>query len=754
MIGGGQERSTGWSRDRAVRLLGWVFVVAVLVYYAWRMVGIGLDWRQSFWVYWAPEHSEGDIDNAMKYGDMTLREAEAVADADEGKKSPAERNAEQRLIDAGERPATIARPGPGLFDSPFNAQNFRSRWQHLRPVYSQILRGWVQTYERLSKETPDGEYDLDYPPMRLLVMTLWTWHVESCYPGVTRFPHGPERVFDPDRNQSIVATMDVAQPVLKLNAACEGATAISIFILVWLWMARSRPAELTAPPDSTGSWRRRWGDPMLLAPVVLFGIATFFRPNLSWQMSLPAPDSGEVSPIDVRIASVGWWTMLLLRYLSAVCLARFLPRPYRAPMCALVAATLAWLNPASILDSFGWMQWHSWLPPFFLVAAILATLDWWVAAGLVLGVGCMFKGQLLFVMPVLVLCPLLAGWPGRFMRIVAGAAAGAGLILWPWLVTNGQAEKWIFFTVSTAVFFCVLSGFRGFLWRQGRGAWNQISTGWDPLARQATLAGAALLVIGLVYLVLLLFTHHGTPLGTALLAAGIVLVPWFLSRRLIGAWLLLAFAASMWLVYFHVGGSPSWWEVGFFYGTQKHDVMQLGAASLSNLSSILHERYDWQLHDVVTTFKRPIFGMTELDVQSFCAVIFAAAVLLCTAAAAVHLRRKDPRFLIALVAPWVLFTTLLTQMTARYTTLPAVMGSLLIGVSAEMSLLPFLQTVLACAMLGNQMLQTNSSQAPVAFSITHPTYPDLGWLMVLLAAVFLCSALMPTWRWRRGVEVV
>jgi len=493
---------------------------------------------------------------------------------------------------------------------------------------------------------------------------------------------------------------------------------------------------------------------MLLAPVVLFAIATFLRPNLSWQISLPSPDNGEVSPIDVRVASVGWWTLLLLRYLSAVCLARFLPRPFRAPMCALVAATLAWLNPASILDSFGWMQWDSWLPPFFLLAAILATLDAWVAAGLVLGVGCMFKGQLLFVTPVLLLCPLLAGWPGRFMRIAVGTAAGAGLILWPWLVTNGQAEKWIFFAVSTAAFFCVLSAFRGFLWRQGREGWKQLSTGWDPLLRQATLAGAALLVVGVVYLLLLLVTHHGTPLPSALLALGIVLVPWFLSRRLIGAWLLLAFAASMWLVYFQVGGSSSWWDVGFLYGTQKHGVMQLGAASLSNLSSILHERYDWQLHDVVTTFKRPIFGMTELDVQSFCAVIFIVTVLLCTVAAAVHMRRKDPRFLIALVAPWVLFTTLLTQMTARYTLLPAVVGSLLIGVSAEMSLLPFLQTVLACAMLGNQMLQTNSSQAPVAFSITHPTYPDLGWLMVLLAAVFLCSALMPSWRWRRGVEVV
>jgi hypothetical protein len=366
----------------------------------------------------------------------------------------------------------------------------------------------------------------------------------------------------------------------------------------------------------------------------------------------------------------------------------------------------------------------------------------------------MFKGQLLFVTPLLVLCPLLAGWPGRFMRIAGGAAAGAGLILWPWLVTNQQAEKWTFLAVTTAAFFCLLSGFRGFLWREGRQGWNQLSAGWDPWARNATLAGAALWLVLVLFLVVLVLNRHGTPLPSALLVLGIVLVPWFLSRRLIGPWLLVAFAASLWLVYFHVGGSSSWWEIGFLYGTQKHDVMQLGAVSLSNLSSILHERYDWQLHDVVTTFKRPSFGMTGLDVQSFCAVIFIVAVLLCTVAAAVHMRRKDPRFLITLVAPWVLFTTLLTQMTARYTVLPAVIASLLVGVSAEMSLLPFLQTVLACVMLGNQMLGGDSTQAPVAYSITHPTYPDLGWLMVLLAAVFLCSALMPTWSWRRAAEVV
>jgi hypothetical protein len=248
--------------------------------------------------------------------------------------------------------------------------------------------------------------------------------------------------------------------------------------------------------------------------------------------------------------------------------------------------------------------------------------------------------------------------------------------------------------------------------------------------------------------------HHGTPGPVMLLATAIFIVPWVLPRRLIGAWLLFAFAAALWLAGSFGNGSRTWWDIGFMYGTQKHGDMQLGAQSLSNLSSLLHERYGWNLHDFVGTLRLPFGIAIPLDMQGFCGLIFTAAMLLCAIAAAVHMRRKDARFLIVLVAPWVLFTILLTQMTARYMTLPAVVGSLLIGISVEMSLLPFLQTVLAGVMLGNQMLMENTDTAPVALSMTQPTFPDLGWLTVLLAAILLVSALMPTMKWRRRVEVL
>ncbi len=502
-------------------------------------------------------------------------------------------------------------------------------------------------------------------------------------------------------------------------------------------------------------WCDRWGDPVLLIPVIVFGIFMVLRPNFTWQMSMP--DAAEISAVDARISSAGWWVFLLVRFLSAVCLARFLPRPFRAPLCGLVAATMVWLNPAAILDSFGFPQWDAWMPPFFLLAAVLATLDWWIGAGLLLGVGCMFKGQLLFVAPVLVLCPLLAGWPGRFVRIITGLAAGAGLVVWPWLVTNIGALRWLFIAVLVAGFFCVFSSLRGLLRQQfielaraGRARWRRFVEKSSPAIANFSLWVAALVAGAFLYIIL----NYWRPSPAVLLGLSIVIVPWFLPRRMIGTWLLLIFTSTLWLVAFQLGGSWSWLKIGFLFGTEKHQVMQLAGASLSNLSSILGERYGWQLHASVTTLHLPWLGAMDLDLRGFLALIYVVALILCAMAAAMHLRRKDPRFLAALAAPWALFPLLLTQMAARYTVLPAVIGSCLIAVSAELSLLPFVQTVLACTMLGNQMLTVNHGTSPMAWSITQPTHPGIAWAMMMVAAIFLVTAIMPSRRLASQFELL
>jgi len=61
--------------------------------------------------------------------------------------------------------------------------------------------------------------------------------------------------------------------------------------------------------------------------------------------------------------------------------------------CGLLAAMLMWLNPAILMDANVWPQWDVWVLPPFLLAALLASVEWWFAAGLVFGLGTMFKGS-------------------------------------------------------------------------------------------------------------------------------------------------------------------------------------------------------------------------------------------------------------------------------------------------------------------------------------------------------------------------
>jgi hypothetical protein len=61
MSGGGQELPRGSPRQRLIYLVGWIFILLAVGYYAWRMVGIGLDLRQDFWTYCAQNHFPADM---------------------------------------------------------------------------------------------------------------------------------------------------------------------------------------------------------------------------------------------------------------------------------------------------------------------------------------------------------------------------------------------------------------------------------------------------------------------------------------------------------------------------------------------------------------------------------------------------------------------------------------------------------------------------------------------------------------------
>jgi len=54
---------------------------------------------------------------------------------------------------------------------------------------------------------------------------------------------------------------------------------------------------------------------------------------------------------------------------------------------ALTAAMFAWVNPAILVNGHVWPQWDTWLIPSFALATLLASLDCWLMAGMVIAFG-------------------------------------------------------------------------------------------------------------------------------------------------------------------------------------------------------------------------------------------------------------------------------------------------------------------------------------------------------------------------------
>jgi len=216
--------------------------------------------------------------------------------------------------------------------------------------WSTFFRGYFALYDHVKDDAYENDYGLDYPPLRLLIMSIWAKQVRDAFPGVD--DGHPEHV----------------KPLLNINLFCELLSAVAIFFLV----------RLCVKPASNSDWR-----------------------------GLP----------------------------------QRLPTENRAWICGLAAASVAWLEPSTILDAHGWPQWDIWIVPFYLFAVLAALKNRWLTTGCLLAAGAMFKGQLLFVAPFFVLWPL---WEKSWIRalcVLAGFAATAAAIVSPWLLRTPAA--WI-----------------------------------------------------------------------------------------------------------------------------------------------------------------------------------------------------------------------------------------------------------------------------------------------------------------------
>src|SRR6266576_3160000 len=87
--------------------------------------------------------------------------------------------------------------------------------------WTAFVRGYFALYDRVKREAYENDYRLDYPPLRLLVMSIWARQVRSDFPGVD--DGHPKHV----------------KPLLYMNLFCELVSAVAIFLLVHFWLRRT-----------------------------------------------------------------------------------------------------------------------------------------------------------------------------------------------------------------------------------------------------------------------------------------------------------------------------------------------------------------------------------------------------------------------------------------------------------------------------------------------------------------------------------
>jgi hypothetical protein len=144
-------------------------------------------------------------------------------------------------------------------------------------------------------------------------------------------------------------------------------------------------------------------------------------------------------------------------------------------------------------------------------------------------------------------------------------------------------------------------------------------------------------------------------------------------------------------------------------------------------------------------------GEFVVTIKALLIFLYAIALVLCSWAAARHARRNDRRFLVAIVAPWVIFFAVTAQMHERYLFWAAVAGIAGIGVSFGMTLLWMVVSLISVGMIVQCQLWTRHPPYPTYSPgwdkflqnvrlTMNGAHPGLGWAVILLAGVYLYLA--------------
>ncbi len=543
---------------------------------------------------------------------------------------------------------------------------------------------------------------LDYAPLRLSIMTLWAGH--------------NQRVFKDQSPENWRDDYDFNRPVLLFNTAMELMGAVCAFFIVRMWVIRK------AYPAPTVSW-----------------------PKELW-LRFRGASPPMLEPVPAHAPFTGW-------------------------AAGLIAALALWFNPAMVISAHGWPTWDMWIVPMYLLAIMLASYDFWLFSGLVMGLGVMFKGQQLVGAPVFLAWTLLLGRISRAVGWVCGFCIAIAAVASPWILTIIPPDKlealWNFQSRSFhpwEVRYVAERVWNGpaILWALG----VLLASVAAPLVRRLKnrrIQWSLFAAIGLL-LAYPIFHRHDTRAVAMLLAglAAFALATWFCRRwRSRVTFSLTSVAISILLGLLFFNGSTAWWDCGIRYGTQHWRKLVMGVTS--NLPGILANRYGWSMDDLDEIAFKLDAGNTlhlistpiDVSVQAFLQGLFVLAMIPCLWGVARHARRNDPRFLVAITAPWLVFFCFPPQIHERYLLFAAGVGAILIGQSVGMFLLSLLMTIATWCMTIHVMLNAGDRggfgrllanhfpdwmTARAGFTmrrIMEGLYPDIGYGIVLMGLIFI-----------------
>ena len=180
-------------------------------------------------------------------------------------------------------------------------------------------------------------------------------------------------------------------------------------------------------------------------------------------------------------------------------------------------------------------------------------------------------------------------------------------------------------------------------------------------------------------------------------------------------------------------GSWSWYQVGFAFPTDHYLEMSLGPTS--NLSAVLGRVYGWNINDPVEW--AAVNGTAPTIRQLLRGVYLVASLFAGIMLARAAMRKDATGVFCSLTAAWAVAFAVLPQMHERYLIWAGVVSALCVSSSASGMVLHLITTALVTVMTYQQLLEVHPLYWPEMLRSLRRTCPHLGWVVLLVAGIWL-----------------